>query len=74
MFWIYKAVHLVHRYFPAKYAEKLNPGERVLRVSQGLEVTEGDGSLKLLKDQVQSSPVIQNSSKTRYRQPPVNQI
>ena len=39
-------------YFPAKYAEKLNPGEQVLQVTQGLEVTEADGSLKLLKDQV----------------------
>ena len=42
-------------YFPAKYAEKLNPGERVLQVSQGLEVTEAEGSLKLLKDQVMST-------------------
>ena len=39
-------------YFPAKYAEKLNPGEKVLQVAQGLEVTEAEGSLKLLKDQV----------------------
>ncbi len=39
-------------YFPAKYAEKLNPGEQVLQVTQGLEVTEAEGSLKLLKDQV----------------------
>ena len=39
-------------YFPAKYVEKVNPGEKVLDVVQGLEISEGDTGIKLLKDQV----------------------
>ena len=39
-------------YFPAKYVEKITPGERVLQVVQGLEISEGDNGVKLLKDQV----------------------
>lgn len=42
-------------YFPAKYVEKINPGEKVLEVVQGLEISEGDLGVKLLKDQVWSN-------------------
>ena len=39
-------------YFPARYVERVHPGERVLEVVQGLEISEGDAGVKLLKEQV----------------------
>ena len=39
-------------YFPKSYVEKLEPGEKVLQVIQGLEISEGQKGIKLLKDQV----------------------
>ncbi len=40
-------------YFPARYVEKIQAGEKVLQVVQGLEVSEGGNNIKLLKDQVE---------------------
>ena len=39
-------------YFPARYVEKIHPGEKVLEVVHGLEISEGDSGVKLLKEQV----------------------
>ena len=39
-------------YFPARYVERIHPGERILEVVQGLEISEGDAGVKLLKEQV----------------------
>ena len=39
-------------YFPSNYVTKLNPGERAMQVLSGLEIMEGEESIKLLKEQV----------------------